>query len=238
MTRLVEMSGCNAHKALPDRHEDTMGERMLRRAAKAITRWATSQPAQSSAAEAVLRHRGNFADDVRVINSDPYLCIADEELQLISVFDDLKYDRADLDIVSGPMRLRALEKLQPLGFTQTSGSVFENKAADIRCILPKFRALGASPFDATRDVHRREQDYFILTPTQAACLIVNSQPLGKAVELLEALVIKHPVNLLRLFDYLEPNPVHQSFRPAVGHLTRLQREAVSKESLKTRRALR
>ena len=211
---------------------------MLRRAADLITKWTTLQPAQPAMSETAHRDPVNFADAVRVINSDPYLCIADEELQLISVFDDLKYDRADLDIVSGPMRLRALEKLKPLGFDQTSGSVFENKAADIRCILPKFRALGASPFDATRDVPRREQDYFILTPTQAACLIINSQPLGKAVELLEALVIKHPVNLLRLFDYLEPNPVHQSFRPAVGHLTLLQREAVSKEPLKTRRALR
>ena len=174
---------------------------MLRRAAKLFEKWTISLPAQSSMSEAERCHAGNFADDVRVINSDPYLCVADEELQLISVFDDLKYDRADLDIVSGPMRLRALEKLKPLGFNQTSGSVFENKAEDIRCILPKFRALGASPFDATRDVSRREQDYFILTPTQVACLIITSHPLEKSVELLEALVVKHPVNLLRIFDF-------------------------------------
>ncbi|MEM9358855.1 MAG: hypothetical protein AAGB04_21960 [Pseudomonadota bacterium] len=211
---------------------------MLRRAAKLLEQWTSAQPSQSDRSEAKPQDLDNFAERIRVINSDPYLCIADEKLKLISVFDDLKYDRADLDIVSGPMRLRALQKLKPLGFNQVTGSVFENKAADIRCILPKFRALGASPFDATRDVERREQDYFILTPTQAACQIIDCHPLGKSVELLEALVIKHPVNLLRVFDYLEANPAHQSFREAIGHLTLIQREAVSKEPLKTRRALR
>lgn len=210
---------------------------MLRRTARLLEKWTTAQPSHSAKSAAASRHLENFADRLRVINSDPYLCIADDELKLISVFDDLKYDRADLDIVSGPMRLRALQRLKPLGFVQASGSIFENKEEDVRCILPKFRALGASPFDATRDVDRRTQDYFILTPTQAACQIVDSHPLGKAVERLEALVVKHPVNLLRMFDYLEANPVHEAFREAVGHLTRIQREAVAKEPLKTRRAL-
>ncbi len=211
---------------------------MLRRAAKLLGRWAVDQPSQSVKSEVLPQHLDNVVDRMRVINSDPYLCIADEELKLISVFDDLKYDRADLDIVSGPMRRRALEKLKPLGFDQVTGSVFENKTADVRCILPKFRALGASPFDATRDVERRAQDYFILTPTQAACQIMTCQPLDKAVGLLEALVVKHPVNLLRVFDYLEANAGHQSLRQVIGHLVPIQREAVSKEPLKTRRALR
>jgi len=211
---------------------------MLRRAAKLLGRWTVDQPSQSVKSEAQPQHSDNIIDRMRVINSDPYLCIADEELKLISVFDDLKYDRADLDIVSGPMRRRALEKLKPLGFDQVTGSVFESKTADVRCILPKFRALEASPFDATRDVERRAQDYFILTPTQAACQIMNCQPLDKAVGLLEALVIKHPVNLLRVFDYLEANAGHQSLRQVIGHLVPIQREAVSKEPLKTRRALR
>ncbi|MEM8972211.1 MAG: hypothetical protein AAGD43_09140 [Pseudomonadota bacterium] len=211
---------------------------MLGRAAKLLEQWNFKRQSQSATSEAAPQQLDSFADRIRVINSDPYLCIADEELKLISVFDDLKYDRADLDIVSDPMRLRALQKLKPLGFDQVTGSIFENKSEDIRCILPKFKALGASPFDATRDTDRRRQDYFILTPTQAACQIINSHPLANAVSLLEALVIKHPVNLLRVFDYLEANPVHQSFREAIGHLTRIQREAVSKEPLKTRRALR
>ncbi|MEM8789080.1 MAG: hypothetical protein AAGE76_12540 [Pseudomonadota bacterium] len=64
--------------------------------------------------------RAAFAGRVLELNRDPYLCVADEALKLISVFDDLKYDRADIDILSGPMRERVRLKLAPLGFRQVS----------------------------------------------------------------------------------------------------------------------
>lgn len=180
-----------------------------------------------------------FAERVEVLNKDPYLMVADKDLRLISVFDDLRYDRADLDMLSGPMRRRALEKLKPMGFVQRSGSLIENSAEDIRIHLPKFRALGASPFDALRDTEVRPQDYALLTPTQTAAQIIGSYHIDTVVALLKALVVKHPVNLLRLVDFLEPDPGHQAFQDAaVGHLLYVQREAVSKEPLKTRRALR
>lgn len=179
-----------------------------------------------------------FAQRVTVLDRDPYLAVIAPPLRLVSVFDDLKYDRSDLDMVSGPMRRRALKRLAPLGFRQVSGSVIENRDEDIRFLLPKFRALGASPFDATRDTARRAQDYFILTPTQTAAMIVDSCSHEEAVERIKALVVKHPINLFRLFDFLERKPKHAAFRAAVGHLKFVQREAVEREPLKTRRALR
>lgn len=179
-----------------------------------------------------------FANRLRVIEGDPYLCIADERLKLISVFDDLKYDRADMDMLSGPMRRRIVSKLTPLGFKQVSGAMLENRELDIRMHMPKFRALGASPFDATRDTPRRPQDYFILTPTQAACLMIDSYPLSDAIEKLEALVMQQPVNLLRLSDYLESKDSHRAASPAIGHLVIVQRKAVASEPLCRRRALR
>lgn len=179
-----------------------------------------------------------FFDTVASLNADPYLMVADTELRLISVFDDLRYDRADLDMLSAPMRRRALAKLIPLGFSQRSGSVIESRTEDIRIHLPKFRALGASPFDALRDIDLRPQDYALLTPTQAAAQIIAAHPLETVVQRLKALVIKHPVNLLRLGDYLEHKPSHQAFKDALGHLIYVQRTAIAKEPLKTRRALR
>ncbi|WP_341366677.1 hypothetical protein [Yoonia sp. BS5-3] len=172
------------------------------------------------------------------MNADPYLMVADAELRLISVFDELHYDRADLDMLSGPMRRRALDKLAMLGFAQRSGTVIENTAEDIRIHMPKFRALGASPFDVLRDTDMREQDYALLTPTQAAAQIITAYPAETALGKLGELVVKHPANLLRLFDFLEPKPTHQSFKKIAGQLTYLQREAISREPLKTRRALR
>jgi len=179
-----------------------------------------------------------FTDRMEALNTDPHLMVADAGLRLISVFDDLRYDRADLDILSGPMRRHALARLAPLGFTQRSGSVIENRTEDVLVHMPKFRALGASPFDALRDTALRAQDYALLTPTQAAAQIITEHATDVAKERLSALVVKHPVNLLRLFDYLEPIPAHQAFRSVLGQLVYLQREAVSMAPLKTRRALR
>jgi len=172
------------------------------------------------------------------LTKDPYLYVSDESLNLISVFDDLKYDRADMDILSGPMRSRVLAKLTPLGFRQVQGNLIEHGSLDIQMHIPKFRALGASPFDAVRDSPRREQDYYILTPTQTACQMIDSLPTEAAVEAISILVKKQPVNLLRIFDYLDKTGAHEAFRPAIGHLKIIQREAVQSEPLCRRRALR
>ncbi|WP_108861492.1 hypothetical protein [Ruegeria sp. Alg231-54] len=184
------------------------------------------------------KQHANSADMVAVLNADPYLMVADAGLRLISVFDDLHYDRADLDMLSAPMRRRALKKLAPFEYFQRSGSVIENCAADIRIHMPKFRALGASPFDALRETSMRPQDYALLTPTQAAAQMIAAYEVDTAKERLAALVLKHPANLLRLFDFLEPTPSKAAVREMLGELLFLQRAAVAKEPLKSRRALR
>ncbi len=84
----------------------------------------------------------------------------------------------------------------------------------------------------------RPQDFALLTPTQTAAHIISSHPLEKAVERIKALIQKHPINILRLSDYLEHSARHKAFESAFGHLKYVQREAINKEPLKTRRALR
>lgn len=178
-----------------------------------------------------------FDERLQVLNADPYLMVVAAPLRFISVFDDLRYDRADVDAVSGPMRKRVVDRLKPLGFRQISGSLIENKEEGIRIHLPKFRALGASPFDAIRDTSPHDQDYIVLTPTQLACQFIDHYPLDLAMEQLRALIVRQPANLLRIFDYLERNDTHQAFKKVIGELTVLQRQAVAQEPLKTRRAL-
>ena len=159
-------------------------------------------------------------------------------MQLISVFDDLRYDRADLDMVTGPMRRYVALKLAPLGFTQVSGSVIENSAEDVRVRIPKIHALGASPFDAARYLARRPQDYVLLTPTQAACQLIDGCSLNDAVERIKTLIAKHPINLGKIEDHLDRSEKHQRFSGAIGHLLFVQRQAVGSEPLRHRRALR
>lgn len=169
--------------------------------------------------------------------ADPYLRLADPAQRLISVFDDLRYDRADADMLSVGMRRRAAETLRTLGFRQVSGTVLEHGAANVRCLLPKFHALGASPFDAARYTPRRAEDYYLLTPTQSACMILDAHPLDDAVVRIEALIETQPINLYRMLDFLERKPAHEDFRKAFRRLERRQAEAVASEPLRRRRAL-
>ncbi|WP_251374106.1 hypothetical protein [Ponticoccus alexandrii] len=173
-----------------------------------------------------------------VLERDPYLCLADQGLRLVSVFDDLRYDRADMDMLNGPMRSRLVTALAALGIRQATGSRLDSPTTGLRLHMPKFRALGASPFDALRDTAREPKDYAVLTPTQAACAIIEAHATDDAVRLLERLVQTHPVNLLRIFDYLDRSPAHEAFRPAIGHLVPIQRAAIRSSPLKDRRALR
>ena len=179
-----------------------------------------------------------FAKMLSEAGKDPYVCVADEALRLISVFDDLRYDRADMDLLSRPMRQRVITWLAPLGVRQVSGNVLEHADLNIRLLMPKFRALGASPFDATHDTPRGSHDYFILTPTQTAAFLATHHQTDVAVSAIETLIAQQPVNLLRLADYLEATAQHQAFADAIGHLRWIQRQAIESEPLNRRRALR
>ena len=172
-----------------------------------------------------------------VLQFGHYMMLADARMNLFSVFDDLKYDRSDVDMMSPGMRRYAIEKLGQAGFKQVSGRVLHNEADDIRCLFPKFHALGSSPFDITRYTPKRARDYYLLTPTQTACHIIDAYAREEAVSKLEALVRVQPVNVFKLRDYLEDCAAHREFEPLVGHLMAVQKEAVAADPLCRRRAL-
>jgi len=185
---------------------------------------------ESPAADAV------FAAEA-MVELGPYMLLADAELNIFSIFDDLRYDRSDADMMSPPMRRHTVEKLGKLGFRQTSGSVLHNRPRDIFCYIPKPQVLGASPFDVTRYTPKRHKDYFVLTPTQTACRLIDTYPCELAVEKVISLIWKQPINLYRLLDYLENKPAHDAIRPALGFFKSEQRKAVQSEPLRLRRAL-
>ncbi|MEO0774430.1 MAG: hypothetical protein AAFZ04_14770, partial [Pseudomonadota bacterium] len=135
------------------------------------------------------------------------------------------------------MRNHAIDQLGRIGFRQISGNVLEDRAADRRCLMPKSHALGASPFDITRYTPRRAQDFYLLTPTQTACQIIDHYDHEEAVERIVNLIRVQPINLFRLMDYLEHTDSHREFLKAIKFLQKTQKEAVKSEPLKRRRAL-
>ncbi len=209
---------------------------MIRRLLRLFTAPAV-QPAGADFVSDPETVRAQVLEKMRAFSAEPYFQIADEKLGLLSVFDDLKYDRADVDMISPAMRKHVAGKLGPLGFRQTSGTVLEHAEADMRVHIPKFHALGASPFDIARYTEKRSQDYCLLTPTQVACQYVDHCELDDAVQRIEALIMKHPINLLKLADYLEGKPKHRAFRGVLGHIKLKQRIAVESEPLCRRRSL-
>lgn len=168
----------------------------------------------------------------------PYLTVIDKPKNIISIFDELRYDRADADMISPAMRRHVTKKLKTLGFNQKSGNIIENTLEDIQCIIPKSHALGASPFDILRYTKKRLQDYYILTPTQTACQLIESYSTENAVLKIAELIEKQPINVNRVYDYLEDNETHKAFLPAIPHLRYLQRLALASEPLYRMRALK
>lgn len=195
-------------------------------------------PAKTGAAADAAPSMETLKDSLRILDKDPYLHVVDWDLQLISVFDDLRYDRADVDTLAGPMRTHILQKLQPLGFRQRTGHIIEHHATDMRLIMPKFRALGESPFDAIHFTPRRPQDFYILTPTQSACQLIDNYAPEEAQDRIIGLIQQQPINIYRILDYMARDDHREAFKPVLGHLKFVQKQAISSEPLRSRRALR
>lgn len=171
------------------------------------------------------------------LNATPYLYLADAGLGLISVFDDLKYDRSDADMLSPAMRRHVVDKLGAMGFAQTSGNLLTHAETGQRVIFPKSHALGASPFDITQYTPKGAGDFYLLTPTQTACQFIDAYNKADALDRIKALIARQPINIYRLMDYLEKKPAHQAFTDTIGHLKFVQRAALESDALRGRRAL-
>ena len=93
---------------------------------------------------------------------DKYLLLTDEPLNIISIFDELRYDRSDIDMLSPGMRQHITNKLKTIGFKQKSAKLLISEDKKFRCHLPMNHALGSSPFHATDYLGKKDGDYFVL----------------------------------------------------------------------------
>lgn len=176
-------------------------------------------------------------DNWTKVQKGGYIHVIGEGLNIISIFDELRYDRSDCDIVSPAMRMHLAKQLQKIDFRQVSGSKFHSKKLDICCYIPKSHALGASPFHILDAIKKREQDYYVLTPTQTACQLIKHFDIDLAVERISELIRVQPINIYRLSDYLDYEETYHEFSQAIGHLKYVQRIAIEETSLSKRKAL-
>ncbi len=176
-------------------------------------------------------------DKTTIIKKWRYLYLLNQPDNIISIFDELHYDRSDIDMVSPAMRQYVIEMLETQGFKQLSGNVVVNNVEDVQCIIPKFHALGSSPFDIIRYTPKRQQDFYILTPTQTACQFIDHYEHEKAVENICQLIEQQPINLFKLMDYLENKKHHLEFKKKIYMIKEFQNTAINNQPLKNRRSL-
>jgi hypothetical protein len=156
---------------------------------------------------------------------------------VISVFDDVKYDRSDIDILGPGMRRYVTKFLTALDCKTRSGSCIVHRQSGLNCWLPKPSVLAASPFDITRYQPRDPEDIYILTPTQTAAYLFQHMDFDLAIIAIFEMIKTQPVNLLKLLDTLETHRERQYYAPVVRYLLDCQKQGVKQAGMKFKRSL-
>lgn len=170
------------------------------------------------------------------ISEDDYLFWVDS-IHVLSVFDDIKYDRSDIDILSPAMRRYTAKFLKNQGYHQKSGQCFASKNGPHKLWMPKPSVLGASPFDITRYISREENDAYILTPTQTAAYLLDTLTLDTAVKEIALLIEQQPINLLKLRDHIPKYSDRNRYAEAFPYLRYCQRQVIENPRMRFKRSL-
>ncbi|MGK0499408.1 MAG: hypothetical protein ACJAYG_001045 [Oceanicoccus sp.] len=175
-------------------------------------------------------------DLIEAISKDDYLLWHDS-IRVISVFDDVKYDRSDIDLLVPAMRKYVSQFLNNLGYKAKSGKCIVHRDSDIKCWLPKPSVLAASPFDITRYQARDLNDIYILTPTQTAAYYFQQLDFDLAIMAIGKMIKTQPVNILKLLDTLNSPQERRYYGPVLRYLLDCQQQVVSKPGVKFKRSL-
>ena len=160
-----------------------------------------------------------------------------ESIRVISVFDDVRYDRSDIDILGPGMRRHVSKFLIQLGCKARSGGRIVEPDSGLNFVLPKPSILAASPFDITRYHQRGADDIYILTPTQTAAYYFQAMDFDLAIMAIAGLIQTQPVNLLKLLDTLEHHRERKCYEPVLHYLLACQKHAVKQGGMKFKRSL-
>jgi hypothetical protein len=175
-------------------------------------------------------------DLVEIIGGDEYLLWRDS-IRVLSVFDDVRYDRSDIDLLGPGMRRYVSQVLTGLECKAKSGKCIEHSDADIKCWLPKPSVLAASPFDITRYQPREANDIYILTPTQTAAYFFQQLDFDLAIMAIGDMIESQPVNILKLLDTLNSRRERSYYAPVLRYLLDCQKQVVSQPGFKFKRTL-
>ena len=154
-----------------------------------------------------------------------------------SVFEDVKYDRSDIDILGPGMRRYVTNFLTTLDCKTRSGRCIVHRHSGLNCWLPKPSVLAASPFDITRYRPREPKDIYILTPTQTAAYLFQHLDFDLAIIAIFEMIKTQPVNLLKLQDTLQHHHERHYYAPVLRYLLDCPQPGVPPGRMKFKRSL-
>lgn len=174
-----------------------------------------------------------FSELKAMIDKDSYL-YWQEDAAIISVFDDVKYDRSDIDLLSPSMRRYITEKLKLLHCQLARGTHLISPHG-LSLFMPKPSVLGASSFDITRYQKRDEGDIYILTPTQCAAYLLDNLSLEQAVAEIAKMLPSQPINLRKLEDHMRQSSQRNRMLEALPFLRYELRQAQEQAHMRHKR---
>lgn len=164
--------------------------------------------------------------------------IVEKPFRAMSVFDHIRYDRSDYDILSPPQRHYVIKELLSLGGVQLTGRRVAFKESASNFIFPKANAMSQSPGDVLLELTDEGQDYLVLTPTQMAFAIIKKvSEQSVKLNLLKDLILKQPINLKKVIDYADNNEMKDFLAMFAQQLSDFQTEVVGSEQMRNRKHL-
>lgn len=173
-----------------------------------------------------------------LLYKDKYLYLYNEKFQAVSIFDHIRYDRSDYDMLSPPQRKYLLKLLLDNSGRQITGRkvAFEDGTT---ITFPRANAMSPSPGDVLEELSQDEGHFLVLTPTQLAYALIKE--LHDEPELLMSelnkLITAQPINLYKVQDYAESEGMKSFLRKNLESLKAAQETITTSEPMKNRRHL-
>ena len=152
----------------------------------------------------------------------------DTPIKIVSIFDHIRFDRSDVELLSKEQREYIFHKARGDGFVWKSGRILKNKESRVEIVFPKQNILGANPIDILRYEKTSGDRVFVLTPTQAACYFLT---LGEEsfVQNTKRLLERMPINIKKVIDSLGRTTEASIFSKHLSQIQAWQDETLAKE---------
>lgn len=152
-----------------------------------------------------------------------------QSLPYLAVFDDIRFENYDCDLIGSEARRLIHHALQLLGFQRRSGHLYAHPSGVLARIPKPSITLGTNPVDAVHRVSSADS-VILVTPTQLLLLALDRPDFSveEAVDELQSLLRLCPANLPKVVQWTRARGRSKRLRNIYPLLCEAQHEAIRK----------